>query len=313
MPSFAVLLAAFNGEKWITKQIESILTQKNVDVHLYVSIDVSTDNTYKLLDTISEKYTNITVLYSGKKFGGAALNFYYLILNVPVEEYDYIALSDQDDIWLENKLSKAISMLETQNAFGYSSDITAFWENGKQKTIKKSHSQKGYDYLFEGPGPGCSFVLKKELMLLFKKSIKACPFLKNIDWHDWLIYAYSRASGYKWIIDNCSYIMYRQHNNNQLGANFGWTAFSKRIKDVSSGYAINQTIVVVKFLHFENNPFVKKWYKNGKIDYLKLLCSTNRCRRSIKDRFFFFIACIVMLIIKPQLKFLNEEIYLDRK
>ena len=294
MPSIAVLLAAYNGEKWIEEQIESIINQKNVMVHIFVSVDLSTDNTLGILDMLSLKHANITILNRGEIFGSPACNFYHLIFNTPIEEYDYIAFSDQDDIWLENKLFKAVNKLETHQAMGYSSDVNAFMENGKKKIIKKSYPQKEYDYLFEAPGPGCSFVLKKELLLLIKKAFITCPFLKKMDWYDWLIYAFSRANKYKWVIDNCSYILYRQHNNNYIGVNFGWPAFLKRVKKVTSGYAMNQSILVIKFLQLENDPFVKTWYRNGMIHYLKLSLSAKKCRRNISDQFIFFLACIVM-------------------
>ena len=297
----AVLLAAYNGEKWIEEQIKTILIQDGICLDLYISLDLSADNTLNIITKLAEQYNNIKILPYGQKFGSAAPNFYYLLLNAPIENYDYIALSDQDDIWSKNKLEKAINLLESENSFGYSSNITAFWENGRKKIIKKSYPQCKYDYLFEGPGPGCSFVIKKELALLIKANLKLAPSLHNLNWHDWIIYAFARKNNFKWIIDHNSYIMYRQHIENQLGANAGYIAFIKRIRDIISGYGINQTMAVIKFLGMENDLFVGSWYFNGQIRYLTLSLHANECRRNRRDKVLFFVSCIIMSIIKPKI------------
>ena len=297
----AVLLAAYNGERWIEEQIKTILSQDGVCLDLYISLDLSTDNSLNIITKLIEQYHNIKLLPYGQKFGSAAPNFYYLLLNVPIENYDYIALSDQDDIWFKNKLQKAINLLEAEDSFGYSGNVTAFWEDGRKKIIKKSYSQCKYDYLFESPGPGCSFVLKNELAILVREYIKLTPSMYGLDWHDWIIYAFARKNNFKWIIDHNSYTLYRQHEKNQFGANVGYVAFIRRVKDIISGYGINQTVAVIKFLGIENDKFVTKWYINEKVRYLTLSLHANECRRRWRDKFLFFVACILMSIKKPRI------------
>ena len=159
VPSIAVLLSAFNGIRWIESQIKTILAQKNVSIEIFISIDISIDKTYELCCLLSKKNKNITLLPYGKRFGGAAKNFYRLIRDVDISKFDYIALSDQDDIWDKNKMYQASRIIEKNNLGGYSSDITAFWANGRKKIEKKSFPQKKYDYYFESAGPGCTYVL----------------------------------------------------------------------------------------------------------------------------------------------------------
>jgi rhamnosyltransferase len=297
IPRIAILLAAYNGEKWIERQIETILNQKGGDLDLYVSVDLSIDNTYKIVHELSKKNENIIILPYGKKFGKAASNFYRLFLEVPTGKYDYIALSDQDDIWLSNKLEKAINILEDQEVFGYSSNVVAFWQNGRKKLIKKSFQQREYDYLFEAPGPGCTFVLKKELVADFVRHLsKKNESQIDIDLHDWLIYAYARSKNYKWIIDKRSYINYRQHANNQVGANVGFKAFISRMKLMMSGYGIIQSIKTIKYLNLENNLFVCEWYKRGKLNLCVLAFHARKCRRSRRDQIYFFFICILIFL-----------------
>jgi rhamnosyltransferase len=297
IPKIAVLLAACNGEKWITEQILTILNQKNVDLHIYVSIDLSTDNTYDIVAELAQKYHEITLLPYGQRFGGAALNFYHLLLTVPVGKYEYIAFSDQDDIWLVDKLVRAISILKTKDASGYSSNVTAFWENGKEKLIKKDYPQTQYDYLFEGPGPGCTFVLERDIITDVKEYFEnRNNILTELKHHDWLIYAFARSRKYRWIIDNKSLLKYRQHNHNQIGVNDGILAFKYRVGEILTGKGMAQVIKMITFLNMENDPFIKKWYKNKKVYYLKLICFSNMFRRNKRDRIFFFFSCLFLFL-----------------
>jgi rhamnosyltransferase len=289
----AILLAAYNGEKWIERQVKTILSQKGVNLHLYVSLDMSIDSTYRIVSELSQRYSEITILSYGQKFGSAAPNFYRLLFEVPIEKYDYIALSDQDDIWLEGKLINAIKVLERENAFGYSSDLIAFWETGQRKYIKKSYPQVEYDFLFEAPGPGCTFMLKNELMVSIKSFFKnKIHLLNEIDCHDWLIYAYARLKNYKWIIDNNYFIEYRQHDSNQLGVNNGFRAFLYRANKLINGYGMIQAIKIVKLLEIDHEYFIKKWFKSNKINYLKLALLSNKLRRKRSDRVLIFLLCI---------------------
>jgi len=296
----AVLLAAYNGEKWIEEQLMTILNQSDVNPDIYIGLDLSTDETVEIIARLSERYPQIRVLPYGLKFGGAAPNFYHLLLNAPIEYYDYIALADQDDLWLANKLKRAIDVLNAGDNYGYSSNFTAFWENGTRKTVRKDYPQCEYDYFFESPGPGCTFVFKKELALPIKEYLISFPDLSGLDWHDWLIYAFARAKQYKWIIDNKSYILYRQHINNQLGVNLGFFAFAKRIKSIISGYGLNQSLRLIRYLRLTENAFIATWYRNDKINYLVLAFNAIKCRRRMRDKIFFFFACVLMAILQPQ-------------
>jgi rhamnosyltransferase len=291
--SVAVLLAACNGERWIEEQINTILNQKEVRLHIYVSVDLSTDNTLETVLNLAKFHSGITVLPYGEKFGSAAPNFYYLLLNVPVENYDYVALSDQDDIWYEDKLSRAICKLREQNAFGYSGNVIAFWKNGKKKVIEKSFKQTGYDYFFEVPGPGCTFVLEKELVCATKGCfLERKGLLREIRYHDWLIYAFARSRNFKWVTDGKYCMEYRQHSNNQLGVNNGIRAFWYRAKKIIRGEGMEQAVKIIIFLNLEDSYFVKKWLNGGRVDYIKLASLSKFFRRRRRDQIYFFLYCV---------------------
>lgn len=230
----AVLLAAYNGLSWLPSQIDSIMSQVGVDVKIFISVDLSTDGTFEWCSKTFEGNSAVSCLPYGERFGGAAKNFFRLVRDVNLKEFDYIALSDQDDVWLPEKLQRAVDIIEREGLDGYSGDVIAMWEDGRQFHAKKSYKQKRFDFFFEPAGPGCSYVLKRESILSFQDFlIKNWRVVGDVEYHDWLIYAYYRASGFSWFIDEQPMMYYRQHGGNQIGWNSGIHAYLARIKLVS--------------------------------------------------------------------------------
>ncbi|MGK8176598.1 glycosyltransferase [Aeromonas dhakensis] len=286
MPSrVAVLLAAYNGIKYLPQQLESILSQVDVVVDVYVSVDDSRDGTEQYILKESERFSNIHHLPFGMKFGGAAKNFYHLLMNVDMSKYDYISLSDQDDIWEPNKLIKGIEKLIENNASGYSSNVMAFWEGGARTLINKSQPQVRYDYLFESAGPGCTYILDVKLADDIRTFINNnYKYLSCIDLHDWFIYAYARSHNYSWYIDSYPGMKYRQHANNQVGANESVSGALRRLSLIRKKWYHNQIINIVTILELNANPFVQRSLYNGYIGNIYMIFKIHQVRRRLRDR-----------------------------
>lgn len=280
-PSVAVLLAAHNGITWIKKQVDTIFQQKDVDVDLYVSVDVSSDGTYEWCKKLDEKNSRIKVLPYGDFFGGAAKNFYRLIKDVDFSEYDYVSLADQDDIWQSNKLSRAIKLIRDRKLEGYSSNVTAFWEDGREKLIKKSYTQKKFDYYFESGGPGCTFVFKQHSIQKFKKFlIDNWTLVNEVESHDWIIYAYFRSLSMLWYIDKTPSLFYRQHERNQIGANLYWKAYLNRFQKINKGWYRNEVRKIVNLL----KPYAQVTIV---LDRFFLIMHFYKLRRRLRDALVF--------------------------
>lgn len=262
-PKVAVLLAAYNGEKYIEEQIQSILDQKNIDAYIYISIDESTDKTLEICENLKKSNKQIQIIQRGdKKFGSAGQNFYNLFINVNFEYFEFIALSDQDDIWKPSKIIRGIEVINSSEAAAYSSDVECFWEDKKYKNklIKKSHPQKEYDYYFEPAGPGCTYIITKELATAIKNKILT---LKKLPFHhDWFFYAFARSNSFKWVIDDQANILYRQHSSNQVGANFGIKSKLKRFKIIRSGIYQEQSKEILKSISIDRKEIIFDILKN---------------------------------------------------
>jgi len=288
MNKIAVLLASYNGVKYIKEQVDSILNQKEVGITIFVSDDLSTDNTLEYLQDIYKNEKRLVYLESNQKFGGAAKNFYRLIKDVDFSDFDYISLSDQDDIWYEDKLIRAIETIEEKQIDAYSSNVLAFWEDGKEMILEKAQAQVKYDYLFEAAGPGCTYVMSQNLANDVKSfMIKNWEQSNQIDLHDWLIYAYSRENNYKWYIDEKPTMRYRQHISNQVGANDGFGAKIKRLKLVFSSWYRDATNKIIKVLRLDNKyKFAKYVLNKSYLNNIFLLVYVFDFRRKTKDKIF---------------------------
>ena len=238
LPTVAVLMATFNGEKFISRQLDSILTQINVKTLLFINDDCSTDSTVSIIETYQKRYSNIHLLKSNQKFGSAARNFFDIIVSVKTIEADYYAFSDQDDIWFEDKLTSAIEAISANSVGGFSSDAIAYWPEEKRTAlIKKSCPQTEVDFWFSGPGPGCTMVFPFDSFRKFQRFLSDnWRDVNEIAYHDWLVYAYFRHNKLGWCISEKARIYYLQHASNEIGANNGWRAFLKRGKLTLSGW-----------------------------------------------------------------------------
>jgi len=299
-PRFAVCLAAYNGMAFMVEQIESILQQEGVDLHVFISVDQSTDGTENRLAQWALSEPRLTLLPFGERFRGAAPNFYRLLRDVDPTSFDYLSFADQDDLWHPEKLWRAHSLMTAQNVAGYSSNVTAFWPSGKTRLVKKSQPQRSWDFLFEAAGPGCTYVLKTSLALSLQQLVRgADKSLLRVGYHDWLIYAFARANHFPWVIDEWSSMQYRQHANNQIGVNAGWRAYWLRVRKMLSGHGFEQSLLISDLVHASSTPVVQQGMRGGRLGYLWLALRAKQCRRKRLDQLWFFILCVLFAVAKP--------------
>lgn len=105
----AILLATYNGEKYLREQMESLLTQKKVTTMIYVHDDFSTDGTKKIIEQVSSQFPNRVIMINSSHNLGVVKSYQFLLDNV---DADFYLFSDQDDVWDENKVSEEIFLLK---------------------------------------------------------------------------------------------------------------------------------------------------------------------------------------------------------
>lgn len=237
--TIAILMATYNGGDWLEEQLDSIFLQQGCNIHIFVNDDGSSDQSLEIIKDYP-RFADITI--TTQKCGGAGANFLHLVRSTDISAFDYVAFSDQDDVWKSDKLMRAVSQLRVHHASAYSSNVTAYWPDGERRLIVKSQPLRLYDYLFESAGPGCTFVLPQKVAHELKEFLDQCPpsDLAKVTLHDWLIYSWVRSNGGTWHIDDFSGLDYRQHGNNVMGASRNRTAMTKRWKMVSDGWYLDE-------------------------------------------------------------------------
>lgn len=207
-----VLMSTYNGEKYLKEQIDSILNQSIKNIELIIRDDGSKDSTRKILREYSEENDRIKVIF-GENIG--VEKSYRELLKYSVEA-DYFAFCDQDDIWLDNKIEKAIEEMNVikNEPVLYYSEVKAV--NNNMEIILTSH-YTGIDTLGSSfnttPVIGCTVLFNN----ILKRYIEKYGIAENIIMHDLYMYRLCLAIGGYIIHDKNSYIMYRQHENNVVG------------------------------------------------------------------------------------------------
>jgi len=304
MPARAlVLLATYNGREWVEEQIRSILSQVEVNlVQILIRDDFSSDGTVKYLEEVFGHDARIRIIKSSKPSGFAGKNFVELIKECDLKGVDYVALADQDDIWFPDKLIRAIKVLQTKNYQGYSSSVKAFWGGGRSKVLRQSSAPAQLDFIFEGGGQGCTFVIPSGEFEVVQEFCRQKPTLvSKFYFHDWLIYLIIRVRGGSWFFDASPSMLYRQHEFNDMGARVGFSAVMKRLSLIYSGWykkQINLSIKLSLVIQPSNIEIVEflEAFKNStytKLCYLILINS----RRRMLDRIVILIGVIFGWIV----------------
>ncbi|WP_223824790.1 glycosyltransferase [Leuconostoc carnosum] len=210
-------MSTYNGEKYVKQQINSILSQNDVDIFLTIRDDGSTDNTVLILNEYS-KLTNVSVTI-GENVGFRE-SFIALYSSLREENSNYYAFSDQDDEWLPEKMIRAIEMLDKNGGKKptlYISDRYIANEDLSKVTGKVYDNYPPYDWnaapisrFIDSRGAGCVQVWNKAGQKLLEHYT---PY--NITHDEWVsaVFTFMGAVVY----DERSFINYRRHINNVSG------------------------------------------------------------------------------------------------
>ena len=226
-----VILCTYNGEKYLEKQIKSIMEQDREDFCLLYSDDGSTDSTKAILQSLQEKYGRRMRAFPRPMHSGSPAKHFLSILSalakgeVETDNLEYIFLADQDDEWFPDKLSKTISVIkEEERKFGESLPILCHTDctlvNAKGELLAKSY--RSYQKL-----PGASYRFSRLLLQnhvtgasvgINKALLQYCKEIpEQVKMHDHWLALLANCFGEIQYLPYASYA-YRQHEENVLGA-----------------------------------------------------------------------------------------------
>ncbi len=218
-----ILLAVYNGEKYLKEQLNSIINQTYLEFNIIIRDDGSTDGSLDIIKEFAMLHPEKVTLVEGKPSGSAKNNFFELMNHTKSK---YIMFCDQDDFWLQNKLELTLNkMKEAENIHGQSTPLLchtdlkvvdqnlnivhpSFYKMQKFDISKTSLNRA----LVQNIVTGCTTMINKPLLDLAKGTNS-----ENIIMHDWWLFLIASAFG-KVEAVNTATILYRQHGKNQLGA-----------------------------------------------------------------------------------------------
>ena len=229
MEQIDILLATYNGEKYIKEQIESILNQTYSNFRLIISDDCSKDNTKKILEEYAQKDDRIKI-YFQKENLGYVKNFEFLLTKVENEIY---MLSDQDDYWMPEKIEKSVELLKKEEADLVFCDLEVVDGNLNKiydsfndymlltRKINKYLNTERLNYLYNCV-TGCTICAKSSII----NKVLPLPKESKDVIHDYWIGLMVSLNGKVAYLPQ-KYIKYRQHGNNQVGTEKISHGFSK--------------------------------------------------------------------------------------
>ncbi|MEM6896581.1 MAG: glycosyltransferase family 2 protein, partial [Pseudomonadota bacterium] len=229
MAEVAVLLATYNGARFLREQIESLYRQTHEDWTLLASDDGSTDATRDILTRIASD--RLTDLREGPRQGASA-NFLSLLARVP--RGSYAAFCDQDDVWEPEKLTRALALLPDPTTPALYCARTQVCDASLTPITLSKRPLRGLSIenaLVQNVASGNTLVLTPAAV----QHLQAMPAPEPCPAHDWWCYLALAATGAELIYDPWPCLAYRQHGANTLGASLGPLAKLSRLQATRRG------------------------------------------------------------------------------
>lgn len=282
MSKIDIIMATYNGGKYIENQILSILQQTHKDWILYIHDDGSSDDTLEIVKKYIEIDKRITIIDDEIKGLGAGRNFLHTLKH---SKQDYAIFCDQDDVWLENKLVELLVEIKKFDSVnepilvysdGYSWDEDGFIH---QHSISTEHAKNLQDFImFNGGYQGCSIIMNRDLIELTKR------YNGHVHHHDDLVSLIAHTFG-KVKFYPKQLMLYRQHSDAVTGNkdfkrkrfygifnNAGYVVSKKHFKYKKDFYDFYESDISTKnkcvFISYfdycsENNRFKRMMYVKG--------------------------------------------------
>ncbi len=236
MPHVAILMATRNGAAFLPDQLASIAAQDHADWSLVVGDDGSSDGTCHIVADFAARYPHRGIRLIPGPGRGSTANFLRLLCD-PGIRADHVALADQDDVWLPDKLSRAVAALGRSDAprlYGARTVIADAALHPTGLSPDTTHAPCFRNALAQNFAGGNTMVLNAAAHRLVRAAgpdlTPAC--------HDWWLYQLVTGAGGQALFDRVPVLLYRQHALNQIGANGTAQARLRRLAAVARGVLI---------------------------------------------------------------------------
>lgn len=225
-----ILMGMYNGAADLPEQLQSLADQTWPVWDLIVSDDASRDEGPQIVRDFAHKVAPAgcrVSLVNGPGRGFAA-NFLSLVAQIP-DDASWMAFSDQDDVWLPDRLSRGIAALEALEGNSPALYCSRTWitdarlENRRLSALIRQ--PPGFsNALVQNIAAGNTILLNAAALALVRAAAPGTADIEGIAAHDWWVYQVITGAGGVVICDPEPTLLYRQHDDNLIGANDGWRA-----------------------------------------------------------------------------------------
>jgi glycosyltransferase involved in cell wall biosynthesis len=236
MPKVTILLALRNGARYLRDQLESFAAQEGVDWRLVVADDGSTDSGPRIVAEFAASHAGTQIAMHPGPRAGLAANFLHL-LNLAGPDVPHAALSDQDDVWLPEKLARATAQLGEcapgRPAIFCSRTVICDADLAPLGLSPRFTRPPSFrNALIQNIAGGNTMVLNRAALDLAQAASAEAG---QVVVHDWWLYQLVTGAGGTVIYDDAPTLLYRQHGGNQIGANTSFQARLRRARMVAGG------------------------------------------------------------------------------
>jgi len=230
----AVLLATFNGARFLDAQLRSVIAQDWPSIDVHASDDSSTDGTTDLLGSWQTIWNKGRFSVTTGERRGFAGNFRKLLAESDVDA-EYVAFCDQDDIWLSDKTRVAVAAIDQHGSRpALYCARTVITDVDDQEVSLSTLFRRTPDFanaLVQSIGGGNTMVMNRAAYDLLREAARRTEFVS----HDWFAYLIIAGAGGKVIYSETPHVRYRQHDANLIGSNLGFQARINRARFALSG------------------------------------------------------------------------------
>jgi len=231
-PWVDVLLATYNGEKFLPELLDSLIAQTNVNISLIVSDDGSTDKTIQIIEQYATQFLEFKLVTGPKN--GPSKNFFSLL---KLSTKEYAALADHDDIWDPDHLSNSINRIKANSTIPAISYTSVRELNNKTGAITRIWPEKNYikdlnSIIVKNVARGCTIVLNREAVELINTKTPNSEVM-----HDWWILLVIATHGVVEFGPNPE-ITYRLHESNHVGIprrSRALISYAKTLRHIQTG------------------------------------------------------------------------------
>lgn len=218
-PPITIALATYQGARFLQPQLDSFADQSFADWHLLISDDGSTDDTFNISTGFASSYPDGRVKIIDGPGQGSTNNFLHLIEQADPDHW--LALSDQDDVWLPDKLERAARFLEARDGPAVYAARTTICDEALHPVAPAPAFVRPLSFrnaLIQACLPGNTTVLNQPAAALLRRATRAARDAGIVS-HDWWIYQLLSGAGAAMMRDRAQVLLYRQHPENLMGRN----------------------------------------------------------------------------------------------